>query len=87
MAITKTTSVQRVEVYPAADSSAEATENVAHESVMVVYEDSFDDSSDDTLPVTSTRVINLQKFDDEGNATDVTSHDSLVQTICTAVWA
>lgn len=87
MAITKTTTVQRVEVYPAADSSAAATENAAHETLMVCYLDSFDDSEDDTLPVTSSRVVHIQKFDNEGNATDVTSEDSLVQTICTAVWA
>ncbi len=87
MAITKTTTVQRVEVYPAADSSAEATENAAHETLMVCYLDSFDDSGDDTLPVTTNRVIHLTKFDNEGNATDVSTQDTLVQTICTALWS
>ena len=87
MAITKTTTVQRVEVYPAADSSAASTENAAHETLMVCYLDSFDDSTDDTLPITSSRVVHLQKFDSEGDATDVSSHDTLVQSICTTLWS
>jgi len=87
MAITKTTTVQRIEVYPAMNPDAEATENAAHESVMVVYLDSFDDSDDDTLPITSSRAVNLQKFDGEGVATVLTGEDQLVQDICGAIWA
>jgi hypothetical protein len=37
MAITKTTSVQRLEVYPASNSSGDAAHNEAHESVMVNF--------------------------------------------------
>jgi hypothetical protein len=88
MAITKTTSVQRLEVYPAPDASADATSNNAHESVMVVYEDAFDDADDATLPITSTRVKHLYKFvEDGGAATDTSAEDALVQTVCTAIWA
>ena len=56
MAITKVTKVQRIEVYPPADSTAASTTNDAHERVMVVYEDTLDDSADADLPVTATRV-------------------------------
>ena len=82
MAITKTTTVQRVEVY-------EDTR------LMVVYTDMFDDPEDDQLPHASTRVVHLAKVtsvtDEEGNVTeiptDVSKHDPLVQTIAAAVWA
>ena len=87
MAIVRTRSVERVEVYPAQDSSADATTNDAHCSLMVIYEELFDDTSDPELPVATSRVLNLYKFDDEGTATDVTGEDQLVQDICGAIWS
>ena len=88
MAITKTTSVQRLEVYPASNSSGDAAHNETHESVMVVYHDSFDDADDATLPVVSTRVKHLYKFvEDDGAATDYSGEDALVQSVCGAIWA
>ena len=39
MAITKTTRVQRAEVYPKTSAEAEATESAAWPTVMAVYED------------------------------------------------
>jgi len=88
MAITKTTTVQRCEVYPLQDSSAEDTVNAKHPTVMVVYNDTLDDSEDADLPVTATRVKHIYKFvEDGGAATDVTGEDALVQTICTAIWS
>lgn len=88
MAITKTTKVQRIEVYPIADSSAADSANAKHESLMVVYEDTLDDSGDADLPVTATRVKYLHKFvEDGGAATDYSGEDALVQTVCGAIWA
>lgn len=99
MAITKTTRVQRAEVYRAMDADAEATTSAAWPTVMVVYEDLLDDPDDAELPVTATRVKHLQKFtvtmgvDGDGNptetseATAVTGEDQLVQDICGAVWS
>ena len=99
MAITKTTKVQRCEVYPKADASAETTVSAAWPTVMVVYEDVLDDPDDSELPVTATRVKHLSKFtlttttDSEGEvtttsaATVVTGEDALVQSICGAVWS
>ena len=99
MAITKTTKVQRCEVYPKADASAEDTVSAAWPTVMVVYEDMLDDTEDADLPVTATRVKHLEKFtitvseDSEGNvtqssaATVVSGEDALVQSICGAVWS
>lgn len=88
MAITKTTSVQRIEVYPPADSSADDTANAKHETLMVVYEDTLDDSTDDDLPVTATRVKHLSKYQsDGGDATDYSGEDALVVTVCGAIWS
>ena len=99
MAITKTTKVQRCEVYPKADADAETTVSAAWPTIMVVYEDTLDDTEDADLPVTATRVKHLSKFtittgtDSDGNptessaATSVTGEDQLVQDICGAVWS
>lgn len=99
MAITKTTRVQRTEVYPKADADAEATVSAAWPTLMVVYEDVLDDPDDAELPVTATRVKHLQKFtvthgtDGDGNPTEssaatvVTGEDQLVQDICGAIWS
>tara|TARA_R100001460_G_scaffold50705_1_gene89155 strand:- start:89 stop:388 length:300 start_codon:yes stop_codon:yes gene_type:complete len=99
MAITKTTTVQRCEVYPKADASAEATVSAAWPTIMVVYEDVLDDSEDADLPVTATRVKHLEKFtvthgtDSEGNPTEssaatvISGEDAMVQSICGAVWS
>lgn len=87
MAISKTRKVQRVEVYPAIDSSAAANTNAAHETVMVVYENTFDDSEDAALPVSTNTAVHLSKFDSEGNATSTSGEDVLVQTVCTAIWS
>ena len=77
-----------MEVYPPANSSAESTTNDAHERVMVVYEDTLDDSADADLPVTATRVKHLTKLvEDGGAATDYSGEDALVKTICAAIWA
>jgi len=88
MAITKVTNVQRLEVYPPADSSADDTANAKHETVMVVYEDTLDDSTDDDLPVVATRVKHLSKFvEDGGDATDYSGEDVLVVSVCGAIWS
>ena len=54
MAISNVRTVQRVEVYPPQDSSADAATNAAHETVMVVYMHTFDDADDADLPVSMT---------------------------------
>ena len=88
MAITKTTKVQRIEVYPPADSSAADSTNAKHETVMVVYEDTLDDSADAELPVTATRVKHLSKWqEDGGSATVYTNEDTLVRTVLDAIWS
>ena len=88
MAITNVRKVQRVEVYPIADSTAADTSNAKHESIMVVYKHTFDDSGDASLPVSTETVIYLGKFvEDGGAATNVSGEDALVQTVCGAIWS
>jgi len=95
MAITKTTHVQRCEVYPAGDTSAADTLSAAWPTIMVVYEDHIDDVSDDDLPIVANRVKHIAKFTvtvdsdfvESSAATVVSGEDALVQTICTAVWS
>lgn len=87
MAITKTTTVARIEVYPPKNTSAPDSSNENHETVFVVYDDVLDDPNDADLPILSSRPKHFSKFEDDGSATDVSGEDALVQTICTAVWS
>ena len=89
MAITQVRTVQRIETYPKSDSSAADTLNDGNPRVMVVYEYTFDDTSDAALPVTSSKVVHLVRYSDEANATatDVTGEDQLVQDICGGIWS
>lgn len=86
MAITNTRVLQRTEVYPAGEGDDPR--------VMVVYEHTFDDTSDDALPVTSTVVKHLSRNTvtvaedgtETSTATDVSGEDAMVQAICGAIW-
>ena len=86
MAITRTRSVEHIEISVAANTDPEIT---------VIYTDTFDDSTDDQLPATTNTHVHLSRYtltgtDDDGNpvqsATDVTGEDQLVQDVCAAVW-
>ena len=78
MTIKLTRTVQRIETYPAMEAP-EGEES--YSTVMVVYNDLFDDPNDEQLPVTATNVIHIKKGD------DYSKEDALVQTICTAIWS
>lgn len=88
MPISQTRTVQRVEVYPAQEEGAKPR-------LMVVYEYTFKDIEDGEAPMVTTRVVNLNATtaitNEEGETTeietDVSSHDEIVQTIASAVWA
>ena len=89
MAITKTTSVERVEVYPQANADAADTLNAGNPTLMIVYIDMMDDPDDDDLPQPLTRVKHLQRYSDEENATAtvLTNEAQIVQDICGAIWS
>jgi len=78
MAITLTRTVQRVETYPA--QPAEESETT-YPTLMVVYNDVFDDPDDEQLPVTATKVSHFSQGD------DVSGEDQLVQDIASAIWS
>ena len=89
MAISSTKTVQRVEVYPLQNSSADATANAKHPTMMVVYENTLSGTGSDAHldGTVATEVKHLNKFvSDGGSATDVSGEDALVQTICGAIW-
>ncbi len=87
MAITNTRTVQRCEVYPPMSADD-------HPTMMVVYLHTFDDTDDAELPVTTDKIVHLARYvvtiNDDGSetstATDMTSHDQMVQDIAAAVW-
>ena len=56
MAITKTITFNYVSSYPAEDASGAANLNSSHPKLVVVETVVFDDSSDDTLPVSYTHL-------------------------------
>ena len=77
MTITLTRTVQRIETYPAMEAPEGET---TYPTLMVVYNDVFDDPDDEQLPVTATKVMNFNHGD------DVSGEDELVQTIASAIW-
>ena len=78
MAITLTRTVQRIETYPATPVEEGET---TYPTLMVVYNDVFDDPKDDQLPVTATKVLHFS------NGDDVSGEDQLVQDIASAIWS
>ena len=78
MAITLTRTVQRVETYPAQPPVEEG--ETTYPTLMVVYNDVFDDPDDEQLPVTATKVSHFSHGD------DVSGEDQLVQDIASAIW-
>lgn len=90
MAISNTVSVQRIEVYPLADSSADDTANAKHPTLMVVYNNTLSGTGADAGldGSVSTQVKNFTKFvEDGGSATDMSKEDALVKTVATAIWS
>lgn len=84
MAITRTRTVNRIEAYPRDPDWL----------VVVFYEETFDDSEDSELPITSDRKVILHRFtetvDSDGNKvstpTVITKEDAAVQAVCNALW-
>ena len=87
MAITKTEVMQRCEVYPAMSVQDPPTQNDANPTVSYFSQITFDDADDAELPAVSNHVTFLNRYDPEGNPTDVSGYPQLVQDICAAVWA
>ena len=84
MAITRVRTVNRIETYPRDPDWL----------VVVFYEETFDDSEDAELPITSDRKVILNRYtesvDSDGNKvstpTVITNEDSAVQAVCNALW-
>tara|TARA_S200002703_G_C3621562_1_gene190871 strand:- start:213 stop:482 length:270 start_codon:yes stop_codon:yes gene_type:complete len=89
MAITKTTTFNYVSSYPAEDSSGAANLNSSHPKLVVVETIVFDDSSDDTLPMGNQIKRWIGKYSDEANSTltDISSEDTMVQSVAGVIWS
>lgn len=85
MAITKTNQIISVSVYPAPMPDSDDTENMAHPSIAIqmidVYSDSVTEETDEVA-----KTIGLGKFTD-GEDTDVSDYDQLIQDIAVAIWS
>ena len=86
MAITKTEVLKRCEVYPPMDVEDPPTDNDANPTVVYVSQITFDDADDAELPAVSNHATYLNRYDSEGNPTDVSGYPQIVQNICAEVW-
>ena len=87
MAITKTTTLDQIELYKPFDASAADTTNDHHWRISALFTDVLDDSSDVDLPVTVSRTKHYSKYDAEGNATDMSSEAQVLQDVSAALWS
>lgn len=76
MAITKSSTLKRVLVLIEEPSDI----------LQVTYHDCFDDPNDDELPLVNRRNVDIPRYDREGNPTDLTGYDQIVQDIAAVVW-
>ena len=87
MAITKTTTVERIEILQPNLPSAAVTENDGNYRMTVIFQDVMDDPSDSEMPVTVQRVKHFVRYDAEGNENDMSSYGSLVTSVASAIWS
>lgn len=88
MAITKTVEFLNVNVFPKEDSSAASTTNAGNPVLVITEKITLDDSSDDQLPMVQKLTRPVYRYvSDGGSATDVSSEDSLVQSVAGAIWS
>ena len=88
MAITKTITLKEVVVFPTEDSSAASTTNAGNPSISITELIVLDDANDDQLPLESKSNRSIYRYvTDGGAATDVSSEDSLIQSIAGAIWS
>ena len=91
MAINKTVTIERIEVFP--PTSDDTNTNAGHTSLHIVSLISFtgtgQNASDVDLPMTNTVSKHLYYYSDveNGTKTSVVGEDTLVQTVANAVWS
>ena len=88
MALTKTTTFLSVTTFPPQDAAASSDTNAAHSQLMVMEQITVDDTEDNALPLTQSLKRYINKYvEDGGSATNVSSEDTIVQTIAGAIWS
>ena len=88
MSISKTTILKNIVISPAINA-ADTDNNSGWPKVVLKYTDTFTDPDDITLPITQDRSKVLYKFSNEenGDLTDFSEENELIQSICTAIWS
>lgn len=76
MSITKTQELKRILIVLSTPESE----------LQITYHDTFDDPNDDELPHVMKRVVDIQRFDEDDNPTDITGFEQVVQDIAAVVW-
>ena len=88
MAITKTVQFKKVTIFPKKDSSAPSTTNDGNPRLIISEKITLDDTSDNDLPIVRSQTRTIYRYVTDGEAaTDISSEDSLVQTIAGAIWS
>lgn len=77
MAITKSSTLKRVLVLM----------DEPKDYLQVTYHDCFDDPNDDELPLVNRRNADIPRYDNDGNPTDLSGYEQVVQDIAAIVWA
>ena len=91
MAINKTVSIQRIEVFPPTSDDINLNSGHAYLHIIqtIVFTGTGQNASDVDLPNTSHVTKTLYYYSDEANGTktSVVGEDALVQTVANAVWS
>tara|TARA_S200000501_G_C20336034_1_gene531100 strand:+ start:150 stop:419 length:270 start_codon:yes stop_codon:yes gene_type:complete len=89
MAITKSTTLKRIEVKPAKNSGAGSDQNDKYPTLLIIYNDSmYDDENKITTDVQ--RIVNYSKYITDGGAVtnySTSADDVLVKQIGDTIWS
>lgn len=87
MAITKTSSLSEIVVTPAVNADGDHTDNIAWPTVRATYFDTFSEDGAQINNAPSLREVVYKKFDADGDETSLESADTIVSSVCIAVWS
>ena len=88
MAITKSTTLERIEILKPVNAGGDASNsNDANYRITVTYLDVLDDSSDADLPISSERTKHFFRYDENGDDTNLGSEAEIVQNVAGALWS
>jgi hypothetical protein len=90
MSVTQSIDFRRVMVYPPTDVTAGSASNAGNAYVTIYNNFTFDDPTDNYLPITSQGVTTLYKYEDEHADPQVTTsyatENAMVISLCDQLW-